>query len=87
MTEELRAFLEIAYVSLADYVEDDLVKLLTEFRQAGETLAADGRLAHEKLGSPAWSVLTGSSRLAGEIARTIAEETEVLRREFEQIQG
>jgi hypothetical protein len=87
LTDELRDFLEVAYVSLADYVDDDLVKLLTEFREAAETFAADGRLTREKLTSPAWSTLAGSSRIAGDIARTIAEETEALRQEFRELQA
>jgi len=85
MTEELREFLEFAYLSLADYVDDDLIKVLIEFREAGETLAVDGRLAREKLGSPAWKTLAGSSRLAGQVARAIAEDTEALRLEFSEL--
>lgn len=82
MTEELRDFLEIAYVSLADYIDEELVRLMREYAQAGEQLAVDGRLAREKTQTHAWQVLTGTSRLAGEVARSIARETEDLREEF-----
>jgi hypothetical protein len=87
MTDELRTYLELAYISLADYLEDDLVKLLTEFREASETLAVDGRRAIEKVQSPAWNVLSESSRLTGMIAKTIADETEALRLEFQEIEA
>jgi hypothetical protein len=86
LTPELADFLEIAYVSLADYVEDDIVRLLSEFREAADALAADGRLAKEKMGTPAWNRLSGSARIAGDIAGLIAEQTESLRAEFRQLQ-
>ena len=82
LTSGLRDFLEIAYVSLADYIEDDLVRLLTEFREAGETFAHDGRRVREKLDTSSWNVLTESSRLAGDIAVNIALDTAALRSEF-----
>jgi hypothetical protein len=82
LTEELRDFLEVAYVSLADYVDEELVQLMTEYREAGATLSADGRLAKEKVETPAWKTLARTSGLAGEIARAIAEDTQVLRAEF-----
>jgi hypothetical protein len=82
LTSELRDFLEVAYIALADYVEDDLMRLMREYNQAGAELAADARLAGAKVGTPAWQQLTSTSRLAGEIAKTLAEETERLRREF-----
>ena len=85
LTPELVDYLEIAYVSLADYVEADVVRLLAEFHAAGHTLAADGRLAREKVGTPAWKRLTESARIAGTIATEIAHQTETLRQEFRQL--
>jgi len=85
LTEELRDFLHTAYVSLADYVTADLVQLMREYARAGEDLAADPRLAREKTSGQAWQTVTNSSRLAGEIARSIADEAEVLQAEFEQL--
>jgi hypothetical protein len=82
LTTELRDFLEVAYVSLADYIDDELARLLREYRQAGEALEHDGRQSREKIGSPAWNLIADSSQLAGTIARAIAIETEQLRREF-----
>jgi hypothetical protein len=82
MTDELRDFLEVAYVSLADYVEADLVRLMTEYRGAAADLAEGTRVAKDKVATPAWKMLSGSSSLAGEIAKAIAEDTEMLRREF-----
>lgn len=87
LTQELRDFLEIAYMSLADYVEEDVGRLLTEFCEAGDTLAVDGWLARDKVGSPAWNRLTESARLAGDIANLIERETQALRQEFSEIQG
>jgi hypothetical protein len=84
MTEDLREFLQTAYVSLADYIAPDLVQLMREYAQAGDDLAADSRLAREKTSGMAWQTVTGSSRLAGEIARSIAEEATVLQTEFQQ---
>lgn len=84
MTDDMRAFLEVAYMSLADYVEDDLVQLMREYQKAGAELAADARLAKEKMSTPAWQQLSTTSRLAGDIAKTLAQETESLRCEFQQ---
>jgi hypothetical protein len=85
MTGELHDFLEIAYVSLADYVDPELVRLMTEYREAGATLESGPHLVKEKVASPAWQVLAQSGHLAGTIAKTIADETEVLRQEFRQL--
>src|SRR5262245_35487151 len=82
LTSELRDYLEIAYVSLADYVDEECVTLLREYGRAGEELAADRRLASEKKNSDAWQRLSGQSRLAGQLAQTISEEADRLRDEF-----
>ncbi|MGH9371045.1 MAG: hypothetical protein ACRD15_05900 [Vicinamibacterales bacterium] len=79
---DLREYLEIAYVSLADYVDEEGVTLLREYAQAGEELAGDGRLAREKVTTDAWRQMTEQSRLAGQLARTISEEADRLRAEF-----
>jgi hypothetical protein len=85
LTDELHEFLRTAYVSLADYVGSDLVRLMREYNRAGEQLAADHRLAREKTGDAAWRTLNDSSRLAGEIARSIASEAERLQKEFHEL--
>lgn len=82
LTDELRDFLEVAYISLADYIEDDLVRLMREHRQASAAVAVDGRLATETRTTPAWQRLAETSRLVGEIAKAVAEDTEALRKEF-----
>ena len=81
LTPEMREFLEEAYVALADYVEDDLVQVMAEYREALATLA-DVQSARDKLQTPAWQRVAETSRLAGEIARNIASETAALRLEF-----
>jgi 16S rRNA A1518/A1519 N6-dimethyltransferase RsmA/KsgA/DIM1 with predicted DNA glycosylase/AP lyase activity len=82
LTEELLEFLESAYVALADYLDDELVRAMTEYREAAAALAAETNTASEKVQTPAWQRVAATSRLAGEIARSIVEETTTLRREF-----
>jgi hypothetical protein len=82
LTHELRDYLEIAYVSLADYVDGECVALLREYGRAGEELAADRRLARDKLGTDAWQRLSEQSPLAGQLARAMSEDAERLRQEF-----
>jgi hypothetical protein len=82
LTPELRDYLEVAYVSLADYTNQECATLLREYARAGEELAADHRMAREKLVTDAWQRLGEQSRLAGELARTIADEATRLRCEF-----
>ena len=82
LTSELRDYLEIGYVSLADYVSDECMKLLREYGLAGEQLADDPRLARHKTGTEAWRRLSEQSRLAGELARAISDDADRLRVEF-----
>jgi hypothetical protein len=82
LTPQLRDYLEIAYVSLADYVDDEVATLLREYAQAGEALAADHRIAREKVASGAWQRVAEQSRLAGHLARAISAEADQLRSEF-----
>ena len=82
LTPELRDYLEVAYVSLADYVSSECTTLLREYGHAGEELANDRRLAREKAGTDAWRRLSEQSRLAGELAREISNDAHRLRTEF-----
>lgn len=82
LTAELREYLEIAYVSLADYVDEEGATLLREYAGAGAELAADSRLAREKTTTDAWRRVTEQSRLAGQIASAISVEADSLRAEF-----
>ena len=82
LTSELREYLEIAYVSLADYVDEECLALLREYGRAGEELAADRRPTREKAATDAWRRLGEQSRLAGELARAISEDANRLRSEF-----
>jgi len=85
LTQELRDFLETAFVSLADYVPPDLARLMRDYTSAADDLAADPRLAREKTAGAAWQTVAQGSRLAGEIARTMAEEADQLRSEFQKL--
>jgi hypothetical protein len=82
LTGELLEFLETLYVSLADYVDDELATLMREYREAGDALVHEARAAHERQHTSAWQSVAASSRLVGEIAREIARDTQVLREEF-----
>lgn len=81
LTGEMREFLEAAYVALADYVDDDLVRVMSEYREALASIG-DVQAARDKVRTPAWQTVAETSRLAGEIARTIASDTSALRLEF-----
>lgn len=85
LTDELTAFLEDAFVALANYVDDELAALAAEHRHASTALEADPPQPRERLESPNWAVLARTSRLAGEIARASADEASALRREFRSI--
>ena len=82
MTDELRDYLEIAYVSLADYVDDESVALLREYAHAGQELAAERRIVRDKVTTDAWRRVAEQSRLAGQLARAISAEADELRVEF-----
>lgn len=86
LTPELRDFLEVAYISLADYVDEEMARLVHEFHKANAALAADSRQARQKLASPAWTIVAESSTLVGEIARAIAEDTDRLRTRFRELE-
>ena len=81
LTDEMRQFLEDAYAALADYVEEDVVRVMDEYRQS-MTAAAEVPSARDRLQTPAWHRIAETSRLAGDIARSIADDTAALRLEF-----
>jgi hypothetical protein len=87
MTQEMSQFLEAAYVALADYVEDDLARLLTEYQAAGRALEREPTLGRGKMNSAAWQQLAATSALAGQIASEIAVESSELRLEFQSLQA
>jgi hypothetical protein len=82
MTDELREFLQIAYTSLADYIGDELVRLMDEYHEASTQFAADGRLGRSKTETPAWQRLADTGALVAGIARAMADEAAALRHEF-----
>jgi hypothetical protein len=81
LTPDMHEFLEEAYVALADYVDDDLVRVVGEYREALASVS-DVRLARDKVQTAAWQTVAETGRLAGEVARLIADETSALRSEF-----
>ncbi|HXE79142.1 MAG TPA: hypothetical protein VNK41_00185 [Vicinamibacterales bacterium] len=82
MTGELSDYLEVAYVSLADYIDDELARLMREYQAAAEALAAHTEAPRDRVRTAAWETVSAQSRLAGEIAKAVSEEAETLRREF-----
>jgi len=83
LTDELRDYFETAYTCLAEYLDGELVDLMTEYRQSAEQLAAESLAARDKTSTPAWRTLVESGTLAGEVARSTAEEAQKLRIEFQ----
>jgi hypothetical protein len=81
LTAEMSEFLEGAYAALADYVDDDVVGVMAEYREALEAVAAVP-FAREKVQTAAWHRISEASRLAGDIARSIADDAAALRSEF-----
>ena len=82
LTAELRNYLETAYTFLAEYVDGELVQLVTEYRRSADQLAAESPLASDKMRTAAWRTLAESGSLAGEVARATTLEAEALRDEF-----
>jgi hypothetical protein len=83
LTDDLRTFLETAYTSIAEYLDAELVNLVTEYRQAAEQVASESPTVGDKTRSNSWRRLQSGGALAGEIARATSEEAEQLRREFQ----
>ena len=82
LTAAMQEFFETAYVSLADYIDAELVRLMSEYRRSAAELASDGWTPKDRATSPSWRTVAETSVLAGEVARAITEEAEALRREF-----
>src|SRR5262245_57156649 len=61
LTSDLNDSLEMAYLSLADYVDDEVARLMREHRKASRDLAIDGLMARDKKELPAWRVISETS--------------------------
>ena len=84
MTADLRDFLQVAYVSLADYQPDDLIQLLADFDAASRDLGAQDGPTRERARSAAWSRLSTTGSLVAKVAQSIADESAALRSEFDE---
>jgi hypothetical protein len=84
LTPDLLEWLEEAYAGLAEYLDDELVRVVVEYRAAAEAVAAEAMSARDKTRTPAWGRLAETGRLAGDVARAIAEDAARLRAEFRQ---
>jgi hypothetical protein len=87
LTDELREYLETAYTLLAEYLDGELVDLITQYRTSAEDLATEPASARDKTKTAAWRTLVESSALAGEVARATTREADVLRNEFRGLLG
>ncbi len=84
LTDEMREFFETAYVSLAEYLESELVTLVQDYRRAAEELSAGTTIA-DRTSTPAWRTLAEGAGLAAEIARATTAEADELRARFRQL--
>jgi hypothetical protein len=84
ITPELHRVLEIAYTSLADYVDDELVRVMREYRKAMSELDVAAGSGQQKTGTTAWGQVAEMSSLVAGIAKAMADEAEMLRTEFQQ---
>lgn len=82
LTDDLRDFLETAYVSLAEYVDAELAQLLVQYRAAAAELTLDAGV-RDRTATLAWRTVAGSSSLASDVARAITAEAEALRHDFQ----
>jgi hypothetical protein len=83
LTVELREYFETAYISLAEYLDGELVELMRLYRQSAERLTADNLSPRDRTRTDAWRTLEESGALAGEVARATTEEAAALRSEFQ----
>ncbi len=82
LTPELREYFENAYTMLAEYLDAELVELMTQFRRSAEELTAESQSAANRTSTAAWRTLVDSGPLAGEVARATTRDAEALRIEF-----
>jgi hypothetical protein len=85
LTDDLRDYLETAYSLLAEYLDRELVELMTDYRSSAERLAAEGGSVRDRTQSAAWRTLADTGPIAGQVARAVAAEAETLRAEFRQM--
>jgi hypothetical protein len=84
LTDDLREFFEIAYVSLAEYLEPELVTLVLEYRRAAEDLSA-GTTVADRTSTASWRTLAEGAGLAANVARATTMEAHELRARFQQL--
>jgi hypothetical protein len=82
LTDDLCTYLETAYTLLAEYLDSELVELMSDYRSSAERLVIDRTTVDERTQTPAWRTLAETSALAGEVARTVTADAEALRSEF-----
>jgi hypothetical protein len=82
LTDELREYLETAYTLLAEYLDGELVELMSAYRRSAEALTSESPSARDKIQTAAWRTLAESGSLAGEVARETTLDAEKLRAEF-----
>lgn len=85
LTTELRDYFETAYTSLAEYLDPELVALMTEYRRSAEQLSVEPGAVRDRTSTVAWRTIAETSALAGEVARATSLEVEKLKTEFQEL--
>jgi hypothetical protein len=85
LTPDLREFLQEAYVGLADFVDDELARLMSDFNRAAKDARPGQITTSERMQSDSWKTLERTSPLAAKIAQSIASDAERLRAEFQSL--
>jgi hypothetical protein len=85
LTPDLRDYFETAYISLAEYLDPELVALMAEYRRSAEHLTTESVAVRDRTATSAWRTLAETSALAGEVARATSVEAEKLKTEFQEL--
>ena len=85
LTADLRDYFETAYISLAEYLDPELVTLMNEYRRSAEQLTTESVAVRDRTTTAAWRTIAETSALAGEVARAASVEAEKLKTEFQQL--
>lgn len=85
LTADLRDYFETAYISLAEYLDPELVALMNEYRRSAEQLTTESVAVRDRTTTAAWRTIAETSALAGEVARAASVEAEKLKTEFQQL--
>jgi hypothetical protein len=84
LSDDLRDYFESAYALLAEYVDAEIVTLMTQYRESADRLA-DAASPQDRAQSASWRTVADTSALAGQVARAVTADADRLRAEFRQL--